>query len=117
MSHPKIRHYTLPYPPSVNHMYEHGGRGVRLTPEAKQFRKDAGWLVKSQGSEVCYVPIRVVLVFYKPRREGDIDNPLKATLDAMNHILWDDDKLIEELDIKLKMDVDNPRVELWVEEL
>lgn len=107
---------VLPYPPSVNHMYAYG-KGVRLTEEAKRFRYDAGWLAREQGARIFYSPLKVRLALYKPRNVGDIDNPIKATLDAMNHILWDDDRQIRELNITIDKDIDDPRVELTLEEL
>ena len=58
--------------------------------------------------------LTVELDMYRPRAVGDVDNPLKATLDAGNGLLWLDDSQIRELRVRRHDDPERPRVEVLV---
>lgn len=105
---------TLPFPPYINKQYHHTSRGVFLTERVKQYRQDAGWRAKAQGVVVQEGALRVTLDFYRPRKRGDVDGPLKQCLDALNGIAWHDDGQIVELLVRRHEDKTNPRVEIQV---
>lgn len=72
------------------------------------------------GSQKITGPVRVVAVFYKTanltkRRYGDIDNLVKAILDALNGIVFEDDAQVVEL-VAFKR-IGEPRTELEVSEI
>lgn len=57
----------------------------------------------------------VSLVFHRAtRRRADLDNLGKAVLDAMNEIVYHDDKQIVEKYSKVHLQAENPRVEIRV---
>lgn len=63
-----------------------------------------------------YGDVRVTIVFYRPRKAGDIDNLLKATLDAISGFGFVDDSQVKHIDAKLDdTDKANPRAVVTVE--
>jgi Holliday junction resolvase RusA-like endonuclease len=52
--------------------------------------------------------------FYRPQRRGDLDNRIKVLADALQGILYSDDKQVSELHAYLHDDKQNPRVEVEV---
>lgn len=89
---------VLPFPPSVNHYWRHKGRGVFLSREARQFRADCKAAIGRGVTPLCD-PCTVTIEYYPPnRRLRDLDNLLKATLDAITHCgVWMDDRQVQEL--------------------
>ena len=90
---------TLPWPPSVNHYWAARGNGRYLAPHAQRWHKEAWailratWRGKPMQGEVA-----VLLVLHPPdRRRRDLDNLLKAVLDALVHagVLQDDSQVAE----------------------
>ena len=79
---------TLPWPPSVNHMYGTNRKTGRrfLKPAARQFR-DAVWLIAKKscpGMAPIKSTCRLHIDLYPPdRRIRDTDNYFKAPQDAL----------------------------------
>jgi len=106
---------TLPYPPSVNHMYVHTARGVYMSDTGKAFKWEALAQVPFDTPRFALeLQLAVVINIYRPRKSGDIDNRVKIVLDSMNDRLWVDDSQICELHIYRHDDKHNPRIELEV---
>lgn len=83
--------------PSFNHVWLQAGRGGarRLSQEAKTFYDLARASILGASLpddwESCNVRISVA----PPRRAGDVDNRIKATLDALTKCLfWKDDRVV-----------------------
>ena len=94
---------TLEYPPSVNNYWErsrHGG--MRLTDEARTYKKLIKWmLVAKKLGKPLEGRISAKLTVYPPdRRRRDLDNVLKAVLDAMEGAVYIDDSQIDVLVIE-----------------
>lgn len=85
-------------PPSVNHYW--GSRGKRrfLTKEAREWKEIVRLycMMQLKGWELIKKPVKIKIIFYCDYK-GDLDNRLKATLDALNGVVWQDDKLVEEI--------------------
>jgi Holliday junction resolvase RusA-like endonuclease len=74
-------------PPSVNHMYKTSKGGARfLTPEAVAFRDEAIMQVRSAANRVGWRPPERLAfhlrITFGNKRNVDIDNRIKAALDA-----------------------------------
>lgn len=104
---------SLPWPPSVNHYYRPAGRGrLIISDEGNAYRKTVAALVMVYRSgynarrEPWPFPlscrVRAGVIAYPPnKRRRDLDNLMKALLDALTHAgVWDDDSLIDDLHIK-----------------
>ena len=110
-----LRLTTLP--PSTNHLYGAGKGGARfLKPEVRVAKEAIAWEARSQyrGTPMSGSLNVSVALYWPDRRKHDIDN-IKALLDALTGIVWEDDGDIVELHTKKGFDKANPRVELTVE--
>jgi crossover junction endodeoxyribonuclease RusA len=97
----------LPWPPSVNgywHMFP--GQSPSLAPAGKKFRRHvaalalASGIVRKQGMLAGNVAVDVI-AFPPDRKVRDIDNLLKALLDALTHArIWNDDRQVADLRIR-----------------
>jgi len=109
---------TLPYPPSANRLWSNGANGRKyktteyLSFESKAQLEIAGFIDKTLSGDLS-----VTLRIYRPRRTGDLDNRVKATLDVMQGMIYNDDSQIVELHLYRLDDKLNPRVEVNVCEL
>ena len=77
-------------------------RGRYLPKRSEDFKNELAQLVKLKRPKCSEKPLKVTLHFYKNvkatgKTYGDIDNLVKAVLDALNGIMWEDDSQITEL--------------------
>lgn len=105
---------SLPYPPTVNHMYRRARGHLALTPEALAFRHAVRMIAMVQDVRPITGPVAVFVDVYRPRRRGDLDNVLKAVLDALNGVAYRDDEQVEEIHAHRYEDKRAPRVEIAV---
>ncbi len=83
--------FTIPLPPVLNKAYGVSRSGIRYkTPEAKEWQKSAGWLLREQMQRTgltapFYAPTDDIYmgieIFYE--RDRDIDASLKLLLDLV----------------------------------
>ena len=120
---------VLPYPPSVNSLYRHRVMGKHAitykTPEHRDYMKAVGHALRVQQlrDPTCdafpldaHHRLIVTVDLYRPRRIGDIDNPIKALFDAMTiNEIWRDDEQVVDLHLRRFDDKANPRVEVTIE--
>ena len=59
----------------------------------------------------CYIEIAL---FFKDKRRRDIDNYNKLVLDALEGIVYEDDKQIQKLTITKEISVSDPRIEIEI---
>lgn len=92
--------FELAYPPSVNHYYRRTRRGVHRTAAANAFRADCLSRIWKDGTpgDDFHGPCRLTIESFPPdRQRRDVDNILKATLDALQlaRVLRDDTDVCE----------------------
>lgn len=101
--------FALPYPPSVNTYWRHRVFGRRpivyVTDAGIQYREAVKNTIKL--AEPITGNLSVTVYLYPPdKRKRDIDNPLKALLDAMTHAgAWADDSQIKQLRVEMMAEV------------
>lgn len=104
-----ILKFSLPFPPSVNHYWRHVSKGPRagavlISEEGRAYRTRCAQKVLEQRVQrhALTGKLAVDIQVYPPdRRRRDLDNLLKASLDAMKHCgLIADDKDIDDLHVK-----------------
>lgn len=115
----QILEFTLPIPPSVNHMYLSAGRGRRLTRDAMRYIKTAQDIckkaVKEQGwkkdkPNVWYV---MDLYYYFPDKKiRDSHNTLKILTDCLEGLIFQNDYYLLPRIQHVYLDRDNPRLEI-----
>lgn len=110
--------FMIPYPPSVNHYYKRNKfGGIRVGDNGKKFRGDVAVCYYNtttakhiDSSRVLYQDAKLnitITAYFPDNRKRDIDNILKATLDAITHIRdykicespWGDDSQIYKLTV------------------
>lgn len=111
---------TLPYPPSVNALFN-GGSGQKRFP-SKKYKE---WLLACPqvfDRPKINIPVKVYYDFYLPdNRIRDIGNYEKAVTDFLvkNEILEDDNfKIIVNVELRFcAVDKENPRVQVKIEKI
>lgn len=114
---------NLPFPPSTNRIWRNvvikGQTRTLLSTDGRRYRAEVERAVKH--SEVVGVggsQARAVLAAWVPdARRRDLDNLLKATLDAAVHagLLLDDSQITDLRIYRAGIDRKNPRIILWLE--
>lgn len=95
---------VLPFPPSVNHYWRHtmvnGRPVVLLSKVGRAYRKTVDSLVPLMGQMAG--SLSFTAVFCPPdNRRRDLDNLLKAIIDALQHAgVYRDDSQIREINIR-----------------
>lgn len=115
---------VIPWPPSVNRIWRHlvirgAGRTV-MSKEGREYRARVAAELSGtfRGRPPRYAePVAVVIRAYPPdERRRDLDNVLKAALDALSAAgVWDDDCRVADLRIVRMAPVRDGRLDVAVE--
>lgn len=92
--------FSLPYPPSVNHYWRTAKGVTYISKEGRDFREKVRKIIIDLRLNIHLTSRLKVTCYIAPpdRRRRDIDNCLKATLDALSHAgFWLDDCQIDDL--------------------
>lgn len=106
----------LPWPPSLNRYWRSVSGRVLISADGRKYRETVV-AASYQAARFGGDPIAVQIDAWLPDlRRRDVDNLLKAPLDALTHAgVWTDDEQVQELSIrKAGVDRDNPRLEIHV---
>ena len=88
-----------------------------ITKEGREYKRviEDRLTEEMEDKKILNEDIRVSLIFYfDNKRKNDIDNYAKPLLDFMSDIVYTDDRLIIELNIKKFYDKSNPRIHIIV---
>jgi Holliday junction resolvase RusA-like endonuclease len=90
----------LPFPPSVNHYWRRVGARTLISRGGRLFRQSVESILAARGVRPLDGPLEVFVELYPPdRRRRDVDNSLKALLDALGQgSAYHDDSQIIHLD-------------------
>ena len=93
--------------PSVNRYWRHTKQGHHyISQEGRAFKEKLQWIAKSKKVKMKSVLVRLELEWHckKKCNGGDLDNRLKVILDALEGIVYPDDKFVVEIEAKKVMD-------------
>ena len=96
---------VLPWPPTVNHYWMRAGNRCYIGAKGIEFRKEVLHICNTAKFKFePEVRLAVEIQAFPPdRRRRDIDNILKATLDALQHAgVYEDDNQIDKLSVDRK---------------
>jgi len=119
----KIGAFTLPLPPTLNHMYQPVGNRLIKTSESKNWQVEAGYRIKQQRkSATPYDGIVEAIVHMYVKYDRDIDSSFKLLFDVLQYpnkmneagmgIIWNDRQIkkltaeIHNVDCKPEMTVE-----------
>ncbi|KKM24535.1 hypothetical protein LCGC14_1604140 [marine sediment metagenome] len=117
---------TLPVPPTSNHYWKPRAIYERFTDkyigtiyktaEAKKYCNAVQLIAQHAGLECHPKGVDVVfhLVWYRGNMRGDLANREKCVEDAMQGVLYENDRQIKAKHTEWILDRANPRVEVWV---
>ncbi len=99
----KTVNLTLNFPPTVNSYYVRSKRGVFISKKGRLFRGNVAEECHEQSAYALGLScaLKVDVILYPPdRRTRDLDNYMKALLDALTLAkVWEDDSLVDNLNI------------------
>ena len=93
---------TLPFPPSVNTYWRNFQGRMLISKKGREYRKAvADEILIQKGNKHYKGKIKLTIEAWRPdNRKRDLDNLLKAPLDALTHAgVYEDDQLIVDLRI------------------
>lgn len=107
----------LPYPPSVNTYWRANGHRRYISPAGVKFTEEVSLVVKMQKPRTFGDKQVAISVMIHPRskRKFDLDNTLKAILDAlMKAGMYDDDSQIESIEIARGEHIDGGKAVVYL---
>jgi len=109
---------ALPYPPTVNHYWGQSGTRRYIMPRGVAFREAVALELYAAHGAPIEGPVRLDIVAHPPdKRRRDIDNILKALLDALEHgRAFEDDSQVAHLTIRRAEPVNGGRVDVEIRE-
>ena len=110
---------SLPWPPSVNRYWRSAMGRVLISEEGRRYRRCVAECCLIKGVRGTAGPLAVSIVAYAPDgRRRDLDNLLKAPLDALTHAgAWEDDSQISDLRIMWGKPSRPGRLEITITEM
>ena len=97
-----VRWPPMPWPPSVNRYYRTVNGRMLISAEGRKYRKQvAEWCLVNRFNRWGGLRLEIKILACPPdRRRRDLDNLLKAMLDAMEHAgIYENDSQIDDLRI------------------
>jgi crossover junction endodeoxyribonuclease RusA len=111
--------FELPWPPSINNYYKRVLRGVVINEKGVAYRRDVKLLLAQYvDSFTLEQRLNMTINVFPPDKRGrDLDNLLKASIDAMQHArVFPDDKQIDKLAV-IRQDIVKPgKLQVWISE-
>ncbi|EQB9590753.1 RusA family crossover junction endodeoxyribonuclease [Escherichia coli] len=93
--------FVLPYPPTVNTYWRRHGNTYFISEAGKRYRRDVALIVCQQRSKLNLSGRLAIKIIAEPpdKRRRDLDNILKAPLDALTHAGLLIDEQFDEINI------------------
>ena len=91
-------------PISVNDAYRTWQNRILISKKGREFKKQITEILINKNIDKIIGPIKVSIFYYfSDLRCRDIDNYQKLLIDSMKDIVFEDDKMIYELNLKKKI--------------
>ena len=109
--------FELPFPPSMNHYWRRVGARTLISKKGREYRAAVEAIIRGLGHGIFDGPLGILIEAYPPdRRRRDLDNLLKAPLDAMQSAgLYVDDYQIDHIDLRRGGCVDGGKLSITIQ--
>ena len=104
-------------PLSSNHYYRRGRFSTYMSGEGRAYKENIGYLLLPKVKKMLKGHLGIDIVFYVPNLRGDGDNLLKAFLDSLQGIVFENDRQIRWYTFCTILDKEKPRITARVWEL
>jgi len=103
-------------PVSVNAAYRHTGRRTYMTPKGKAWKALVASAVRDVWTDAPTkrAQWRVSISYWFRNRLSDVGNFDKLILDALEGVVYENDREVVDLHLLKRVDGKNPRVELTI---
>jgi crossover junction endodeoxyribonuclease RusA len=110
---------TLPWPPSTNTYYRNVGARTLLSQQGREYAVAVAHAVIEQGSPSIEGRLWIHIKLHPPdRRARDIDNFVKATIDAIKKAeAYEDDEQVDLLTVERCEIVAGGRADVMIDEI
>ena len=105
--------YTLPEPPSANRWWRRFGTRMVLSSEARFYKAKVKAMLHGKAKPLKG-DVSLTMAWYRGRKSGDLDKREGILIDALQGVLYDNDKQITVIHAYRYEDKDNPRMEVSV---
>ncbi|EFC0657388.1 RusA family crossover junction endodeoxyribonuclease [Escherichia coli] len=112
--------FVLPYPPTVNTYWRRRGNTYFVSKVGERYRRDVALIVREQRLKLNLPGRLAIKIIAEPpdKRRRDLDNILKAPLDALTHAgLLIDDEQFDEINIVRGLPVPGGRLGVKIYEI
>ncbi|HBA9729122.1 TPA: RusA family crossover junction endodeoxyribonuclease [Escherichia coli] len=112
--------FVLPYPPTVNTYWRRHGNTYFISEAGERYRRDVALIVRQQRLKLNLSGRLAIKIIAEPpdKRRRDLDNILKAPLDALTHAgLLIDDEQFDEINIVRGLPVPGGRLGVKIYEI
>lgn len=113
----KIYHYVLPFPVSVNAIYQVAYKRIILTTKAREYKNKLERAIENMNVEnLGKARLSIQYVLFAPdNRDYDVANYEKLLTDCLQGVVFDNDSQIDDnRQTRGQVDPANPRVEVFV---
>jgi len=110
-------------PKSTSHIYKMTCRGrfasMYMSSDGRTIKKSYLKQVSEQWQqEKILEPVSINIdLYFGTKRQCDIDNFHKLSLDALTGTVWEDDSQIQKMIVEKHYDKENPRIEIVINKL
>lgn len=116
-----IINYEMPFlPPSINTCYRSYGKRVVKSSKLKAYEQQVIQFFDSQDDEIIMIEgkLKLTVSFYlKGRRSIDLDNLLKALLDGLEGVLFENDKMVFQINSQKFNECSEPKTVITLEQI
>lgn len=110
---------TLPFPPTINHMYGQRGSRKYMKKDGVEFKKQVADIVSDAAVQTLKRPVAVFVTAHMPdNRRRDLMNLEKILSDSLTSSgVWDDDSQIHDFHIVKSWNVKGGMVKVVITEI
>lgn len=85
-----------------------------MTKEGKEAKEAIQWIAKTKCKKCLKGDVEIRITYYFEKNNRDLLGSSKCMMDAMQGIVYENDRQIKKASLEMFKDKDNPRVEIEI---